>query len=85
MESFQSPELSPSGGQVILEVAGAQLAGIVEQGGEAVQPSHVGLHGQLGVNGRLEMQHGSVGVLCDPLEHLVPKYCSVSKLYKHTD
>ena len=73
VESFQSPELSPGGRQIILEMVGALLAGVVEERGEAVEPGHVGLDRQLGIYRGLEVQHGSVGVLCDPLENLVPE------------
>ena len=72
MESFQSPELSPSGRQIILEMVGALLTGVIEQRGETVQPRHVGLDRQLGIYRGLEVEHCSVGVLCDPLEDLVP-------------
>ena len=72
VESFQSPELSPGGRQIILEMVGAQLAGVVEQGGETVQPRHVGLNSQFGIYRRLEVQHSSVGVFCYPLEYFVP-------------
>ena len=68
MESLQSSELSPGRRQVILEMTGAQLAGITEEGGETVEPRHVGLDGQLWVYWRLEVQHGSVRILRDPLE-----------------
>ena len=73
VESFQSPELSPGGRQIVLEMIGALLAGVSEQGGEAVQPRHVGLNCQVGIYRGLEVEHGSVGVLCDPLEDLVPE------------
>ena len=72
MKCFQRPEFSPCGREVVLDVIGAELAGIIEQGGEAVEPRHVGLDCQLGVNRRLEVEHGGVGVLSDPLEDLVP-------------
>ena len=73
MESFQSPELPPSGRQIILEMVGALLAGVVEERGEAVEPGHVGLDCQLGIYRGLEVEHSSVGVLCDPLEDLIPE------------
>ena len=38
-----------------------------------MEVSHEALHRQLGVDGRLEVEHSGVGVLCDPLEHLVPE------------
>ena len=73
VESFQSPELPPGGRQIILEMVGALLAGVVEERGEAVEPGHVGLDRQLGIYRGLEVQHSGVGVLCDPLEDLVPE------------
>ena len=38
-----------------------------------MEVGHEALHRQLGVDGRLEVEHSGVGVLCDPLEHLVPE------------
>ena len=37
-----------------------------------MQVGHEALHCQLRVNGGLKVEHSGVGVLCDPLEHLVP-------------
>ena len=73
MKCFQRPEFPPCWREVVLDVIGAELAGIIEQRGEAVEPRHVGLDCQLGVYRRLEVEHGGVGVLSDPLEDLVPE------------
>ena len=73
MECLQRPELSPGGGQVVLQVVAAQFALLAEQGAEAVEVGHEALHRQLRVDRGLEVEHRRVSVLRDPLEHLVPE------------
>ena len=72
MEGLERPELSPGGREVVHQVTAAGLALVAEEGAVAVEVGHEGLDGQLGVDGGLEMEHGGVGVLRDPLEHLIP-------------
>ena len=75
MVRFERLELPPRGREIVVEMSATLLAGVREQLEEAVEVREEGLHGQLRVNRRLEVEHGRVRVVADPAENLVPGLC----------
>ena len=73
MEGPEGPELSPGGWEVVHEMTATGVTLVTEQSSVAVEVGHEGLDCQLRVDGGLEMEHGSIGILCDSLEHLIPR------------
>ena len=73
VKCFQCSELSPCWRKIVFEIVPALFALLTEQGAEAVEVGHEGLDRQLGVDGGLEVQHGSIRILGYSLEYLVPE------------
>ena len=68
---FECLEFSPRGWDVIVQVISTLFAPLRKEIDEAVQVRHERLDRHVWVHGRLEVQHGRVRVLRDPLEDLV--------------